>query len=650
MNEIILQYILFFAACVFSFYIPGKILISSMKLNLSVAHIFILNWTFGIAFFILTTYSLALLRMDFLTLVILLIFSIIYLFKHRKYSNIKSTNTFDKTSVIIIVVGSISFLLVMFFSGWKTSDGIQYIGINAFDGIRHISYIKNQTIFFPPQHPGLTGEELRGFHYFYDFMLSRFMIFFNFSADDLSFRLFPLLISLIYGAGFYILTSSMTKKSIQIRWVLLFAYFSQSSIFLLYLFNQKINIAANAVVQPIGLIINPFTVLSIGMLLVGLSLIPQIKHSWRYAVLTGVILGVLSQMKVYSGLIAIACIIIYPIYLLIKTKKIKLMKNYFIVAFVAAFITAATYLPNNYNSGGLIFMPLLFYSHFMQGPLMEGTHWEIRRIIFAENNNIIRIILLYAEAVALFFLINLGTRLIVLTKTRTLLTKKFWNKEYNFLLFISIMFPTLIFSFFIQPISVFDVVQFFWIALAILSIPSGLVVGHLWLQSSIKYKSFILLLLISFSAPGFFQFLNYHIFPKSPIKTTNEDLQIYNAVSIFVPKDKYFIYLPPEEYMDPSKEFSHSGTLNISAFSGRSVYAEPGGIPSRFDSEYQNRIKKLYKLHSAIQACENDAIIGSLIEINSRQILTANNYPCMATNSALLKRIESNHLKYYEFR
>jgi hypothetical protein len=275
---ILFEYFLFFVLSAFSFYIPGQFLISCLKLKFKIYENLVISYFLGISLFLLGTYLFSWIKLPQAYLFLLICFNLYFLYKLLfKKSKFPKLGSVDYVTLFIIIFGSLSFLYAMFFSGLVTSHGIQFVGVNGQDGIRHIAYIKNQIFTFPPQHPELSGINLSGFHYFYDLLLAKFSQFYGLSVEDLYFRFFPLLISLLYGASFYLFLTKMTKSVAAQRFAVFFAYFAQSFSFFYVIINNKADITNSAIVHPIGLIANPFVVLGIGMLIASLSLLPKIK-------------------------------------------------------------------------------------------------------------------------------------------------------------------------------------------------------------------------------------------------------------------------------------------------------------------------------------------------------------------------------------
>lgn len=234
----LLLFPLFVFACFFALFIPGSFILKFFKFNLQKTELLILPWFVGLSFFILINYLFAYINLPYLYLYILVILCIYYIYLlFKNPPNLKiDYKKLDYWSLLITILGTGAFFFVMFSSGLITNNGMQYLGVNGADGIRHIAYIKSMSIFFPPQHPDIAGVGLKGFHYFYDFLLSRFSIFFHFGVEDLYFRFFPLLLGFLYASGFYLLAKKITQNPLIPRITLFFIFFSRSFSFPLSLF------------------------------------------------------------------------------------------------------------------------------------------------------------------------------------------------------------------------------------------------------------------------------------------------------------------------------------------------------------------------------------------------------------------------------
>ena len=164
MSQVVI-YLFFIALIIFSFYYPGKVIIESFKIGKQPLEKHVLSWVTGVTTFLLLSYGLAFFNLTPLLYLILAGFFLAYIY-YKNHTIKKPLPKIDYWTTSILIIGSLSFLSMMYFSGYQTEKGMQFIGVNSGDGIVHTAYIKSQASVFPPQHPSLAEIPLRGYHFF----------------------------------------------------------------------------------------------------------------------------------------------------------------------------------------------------------------------------------------------------------------------------------------------------------------------------------------------------------------------------------------------------------------------------------------------------------------------------------------------------
>jgi len=652
----IIEFILFVPAVLFSFFVPGFLLINFLKLQFKGTEKIFFSLISGICLFILSTYLLSYLDIPKAYLIILALLNIFFWIKYFKQLKnfrrfLKPIRELDLISWFVILGGTLAFSYIMFFSGWNTADGIQFLGVNVKDGVRHLSYIQNEINNFPPQHPGIAGLPLKGFHYFYDFLLAKFIQFFGFSVENIYFRFFPPLLALLYGTSFYVISQRLKVNLISQRLILFFAYFSQSLSFIPFILKQTDSITLAASVHPLGLIVNPFTVLPMAMLFGALAVLADIKKSFKYAIFLGLIFGVLSEIKVYAGIIGIFAVSSYSLYLILRHRKEYFM-HIIVLLTTTAFITAITFLPNNLKQGGLVWAPLLFYWEMMKNPVFDFTNWVVKYQISYEAKDTLKIWFLLLQAAIIYWIYNLGLLSVIFLKLKRLFSKEFWLSNLHFILFTATFISVLIPSFFIQSFNVFEIQQFFWFTFALLSIPGGIALGQ-FLKN--KYFKFIVIgLIILFSLPGLLDTLSIYSPFGNRVIATNHELSFYKKIEANVSEKSFIVYIPVQ-FMDKKEELYFYEFFGQTAFysylTNRDIYLEGGGLPSKSSrSVEKQRANKLMQLDKVIADCNIEETSSNLRDIGSKYLLTQRNYPCLATGSAVLKTFSSGTYQFYVFK
>ena len=478
-------------------------------------------------------------------------------------------------------------------------------------------------------------------------MLAKLVELFRFPVLDLYFRLFPFFLSLLYGSSFYLLSKRITKNITSQRLIVFFSYFATGFSFIVFLVTGNLSVFNTETVHPIGLMLNPFIVLAITMLVSGIAILPDIKKSYKYAIILGIIYGVLAQIKVYSGIIAIEVIIIYSLYIIIRFRK-KYFSSYFLFLLLTAIVTAITFLPNNFKQGGLVFSPFIFYRQFMETWIFLPLNWETKFRISLEAKDTLKMYILYFQAFIIYWVYNLGVSIIALFGVKKIFKKSFWFNDYNLILFFTIFCSMFMTTFFIQTTAVFDTVQFLWIAFPIIGIPAGLIIGN-FVTKHKKLSKYIIALVLVLSLPRVLALEIDYLPKKANALATREEVDFYNKVKLAVPPDKFIIHIPKSFYVDKNKEveFYKVGVSLVSALSERSLYLGRGGLPSRFYDIYDERFKKVMELEESINLCNLDKTRILLDEIGTKYILAEKDYPCFSTSSSILNPAASNNLRLY---
>src|SRR3989344_5697056 len=107
----LINFLLFPIACIFSFYVPGVVLVDILKLKLPKVHRFIISWISGVCLFILFTYLLAWINASYVIFVILF-FCFIYALRKKILLWTISFKNIDLWAISIIILGSLSFLSI----------------------------------------------------------------------------------------------------------------------------------------------------------------------------------------------------------------------------------------------------------------------------------------------------------------------------------------------------------------------------------------------------------------------------------------------------------------------------------------------------------------------------------------------------------
>src|SRR3989304_1163924 len=205
----------FFALIAFSlvvftlmFYVPGSVLLNLFlpKSKAGTAVCF----GVGIAAWALISYLLSYLGLRQFTWLYLIVALLAYIKIRPRFPDIKSFFKTHKLPIFIILFGCFFQLLAVFPSGIKSSEGIWFYHINAYDGLYHLGLVKSLIRSFPPIEPGLSGELVVNYHYFSNLIMADISRMFGIPASLLVFQAFPILTSALYGLLAYKVGESFT--------------------------------------------------------------------------------------------------------------------------------------------------------------------------------------------------------------------------------------------------------------------------------------------------------------------------------------------------------------------------------------------------------------------------------------------------------
>jgi hypothetical protein len=641
----ILSLFLFIPVSFIVFYIPGRVLLHYLKVKFSKLENLILSFFLGISIFLLTTYIVTWAGFKQAEYFILFIFLCLFIYQLRRYKLkfLLKFTSYEYVLMGIIILCSFMYTSFTFFSGWMSKDGLQFIGVNEADGLVHVSRIKNLADFFPPQHPGLADIPFRGYHFFYDFLLSQFYQLFKFNVLDLYFRDFSLFISILFGLSLVFASRQLKLSKLATVLTIVLAFATPGFVMVgEWLFHKEVILS---ILVPGNYIFDPSMILGVSFLLVGLSLLPQAATSTKLAIIVGLLLGVLAQIKVYTGIIAIVVICLYGFYIVIRTRSIHQIP-YIIVGILTAILTAITFLPNNIGSGSFIWAPFLFYEHFMGQVAFQNSYWEVKRRIFLEHNNIPRLTILYAQAITLFIVYAVGIKLIIVAKIFSIFKKKFWINDYNSIFLVAILTGFIIPTFFIQSVSLFDIGQFFAVSIILLSIPAAYTTSWLYKKNKLIGAGAIALILFFAFSEGI-QVEKEYLLPQSPLVISPKELSIYSHITQNTKPTNFIISIPQPIISQDQVKLNWYKPSLVSALTGRSIYFEDEIIQNpKTERTRKNREQNLTDLAQYIHICSPEDIIRKVEKIGSPYITTQQPENCLKNISD--SSVESTTVSFYK--
>ncbi len=323
--------------------------------------------------------------------------------------------------ITFLALASIAALVqsaVLLRSGLATPQGILFTNLSYHDSMQHISFIKrlyHQTNLI---HPGFSGANLTNYHYLIDIVISSLS---RFSFVDLYhtyYRFYPLAISFIFSLSIFVYTRQLTKKSWPANLAVFLTIFSgNASYFAQFLRGDHFSWGSNTfLINPIvDILQNPASIFVLAQLLMVIYLFNLYTSHKKSPTLTlvsiAIIAGTMIGFKAWGGLLITFGLSLASLWHLVKNKDFKP-----ILALIASLIISL-----------FIFLP--HYQKSTSASPVWAPGWSLRRMlndqdryndipqIFQEEHyiytqNYKRLILLYAQWVAIYFFGNYWIRTI----------------------------------------------------------------------------------------------------------------------------------------------------------------------------------------------------------------------------------------------
>ncbi len=591
----ILKFVLFL---IFALFIPGFVLLGRTK-ELHILNRAFLSICIGIVGITVLSYLTGYLKIGWIAYLYIAVFLLIFISRrfHHDLKIDKSEIRFSKVSaaiLLVIVAGTIFQSLAMIRSGWPYSFGLGFWGPIGHDGIWHQALINQLLQNVPPQNPGFAGNTLSNYHYFYDLLVAVTAALTQIPVLDLLYRFYPVLLSLLLGAGTYFLVMKLSKSKIAALLSLYFVYFAGSFGWMVEFIKQRhfggeSSFWAN---QPVSANLNPPFAISLVLLVALMVLVSYIRErNLRLGFLVALTAGSLIEFKVYAGVIVLGGLFATALLQFLQKRDLSAMKMFF----GALVLSLVVFLPQNSKSGELlVFSPFWFVNSMINFPDRVG--WERLALalqVAPLRGEWLKFFVVEGIALLIFIVGNLGTRFLALFSLPVFFKRRLWEMpEYLLIIFMSAL-AFLIPVFFIQKGNPWNTIQFFYYFIYFVAIFTGdaLIAIRKHLP---KYLSFVLLgiLLIITPINAFVTFTSY-LSSSSPSRLTGGEYaglsflhKLPDGVVLTYPFDKN----ERSKFNDPFPLLIYDTSNYVSAFSGKPVFVEDEIQQEILQNDYQKRL------------------------------------------------------------
>ncbi len=506
-----LAFSVFLIAIFVSFYLPGFFLINQIDKKVNIRNI-VLSYCAGFVLWTTQGYVFGFLNIRWMTYLYVLA---ILILSYEKLSTIKKIHYYaslqikkNKFVTSIIIVGMIMQSLLMFGSGFLTTDGIRFLGSNNIDGIMHLSYIQSMTTKFPPIEPGAYQHALKNYHYWIDLNIAELARIWMIPTSHTFFQFMPLFISVITGCATYVLMRVWTGSKAVGLWALFFLYLGSDAAYLFMLYFKGIfgfytPAIDNGITQFLNMPHAAAKMIFTSSLIPFYFWIKTNQKTWGF--LSIGLFSSLVGLKIYFGIFAglgLGLVVLGKILLVIFGKKnkgtflAKIKQEFFSIMLLLLFIIVALtiYLPSNSSSGGLLYYPLEWPKQFLGHNNLDVREWWLRMQVYEQAGNIRNIIVYNAYAVLVTLICIHGTRLFGLIPRRKLYKLLGWEHMMFFVPGIIIFHILGLFT--LQAAGSFNVFNFFVVSTTVMAFFSAFLLYELTLKKKIWAKALILVIVL----------------------------------------------------------------------------------------------------------------------------------------------------------
>jgi len=479
----------------------------------------------------------------------------------------------NKYIFLVVVLGSLTWILTMVKSGLVYDYGMGFWGPNGHDGVWHIS-LANALSQGRFQMPVFGTAVLQNYHIGFDLFIAFIHIITRIPISIIYFQIFPVIASLLIGVLVYVFLKNWKRNGSEIFWSLFFVYFGGNLGWIVTLVKTG-ELGGESMFwsqQSISTLINPPYALSLIVFLLGLIFLS--KNKTKTDIYAAIIFGLLIQIKAYASVIVLGGLFLTGIY----KRDIRYLK----VWLVSSLISLILFLPFLNDASSLFeFKPFWFLETMMQFPDRVGwTKLGEAMVNYKLAGNFAKGILAYGLAFTVFWYGNLGTRLVEEIYIAKKIIKKQKLDATEIFIASAILIGLTVPMLFVQKGTAWNTIQFFYYTLFFSGILAGITFsGILKSVKSKQFKSLLILGIIIFTVPTTFSTLKHYTPNRPPAKLPIEELEALSFLSeqelgiVLTPLfDKEKANLATEN--PPRPLYLYESTAYVSAFARQPVFLE----------------------------------------------------------------------------
>ena len=507
---------------------------------------------------------------------------------------------------------------------YKTSSG-GFVFQEVHDSVWHIALIENLQKTIPPLHPSTDSVVLNNYHYFYDLFLASLSKFSYISDFVVYFQVSVVLLATLLISSAYILGRAIHSKFAGVLLAGFTAFAGSFSYFIPYLFHpdQPWHESSFWVSQTLVMIVNPLVIYTlvvtyIFVLLLDRALKSSPKNDGYYKL--HVLLIILAATSV--GFKSYAWIILsfmYAVFLLVELIRYRSVKTIFVGVTYLIISAPLLWLITKFKGNSFFYEPLWFTNTMIEGQdRVNYLEWKFLQDHYLFKKNWIRLWILEAKKIAVFYFGNLGIRSVFFGLPILLFFKKF-RQEKNWRLILIVFFGFLFSSIFpllyLQVGTVWNSIQFWYYALIFGNILAVIFLAQVLKNQPKIMTTVILFLLFVLAVPTSIKTIADK--NKSPTTFGSEKIEFLQTLTT-----NDLVYICPEEtslYHSSLVKVFTPATVYLANPSQLELVGEDTSMAKQYldtflSSEIQKMIDEKKDQQSVTIICTDAHLVGKITE------------------------------------
>jgi hypothetical protein len=591
---------LFLLSVMLIFTVPGRVVLGK-AFKASFAETVIASTILGIVLWGWQGYLFGYAHLRFLSYGYIALLFYIFVKQQKKLLNFPKVHMkrTDYVFLLLIVIGVIGQMLPYIMTGSFAGEGMRLMNNNRSDHIWHISLTNEIIRHFPPYEPGMYGDQLKNYHYWFNLVTAEFIRVSHLPLFISQFAGIYVLGSILLGGAAFLLSQVVNKSKKFFALLLFFFYFSGDAIYwLIFFVRHQVNFSLTPIVDGTLFMDNPPRAFSTIIVLFGVYFLWKYLHQLDHTkiLLLALTFSSVVGFKVYTGIAVLAAVTVLALYQSWRRKR------EFLFLLVLTFICSLViYLPANYGSGGLFFLPFDLPRDFLTQKEIGLTDIIMRLQVYQSHHNTLRLVQYGLLMSAIFLFAQFGVKLVGVIQTKK--TFQMLGIERFIFLLTAVIIPLVLGLFFYQNSGGSNVFNFFITSALFLSIFASLTIASI---KSVKLFIPIVLLVVLVSIPRWIVRTEGTIardYQGGFAGISNEELATY----------KYFSSTPKESMIlvDNRNSFD-SLSPAVSVYSQRNTFLSGQWIIDSHNNTDQERIKNVKQIFNS----KDSTVVNNLLHKN----------------------------------